>query len=248
MSRLPLRALTSRTYGASKWLLAPERRWLLLLAAALAALGTFGELSEDLIEDDELLAIDTKLLRQVAAYRTPWLTMRAVDFTALGSVTLVSWAVAVAVIPLWRGGDRRGALQLIAAMMGVALWTFLTKNLFSRERPDMVYRLLEVQGYSFPSGHSSSASALYVTLALVLARHVRSVRGRTWVFVGCGAMALLIGASRVYLGVHYPSDVVSGLSFGAGWALLLAAAFEWRRTRTQASSTTSSASEVASEP
>jgi undecaprenyl-diphosphatase len=220
--------LGARTFGASRWLLARERRWLLLLAAALAALGTFGELSEDLIEDDELLAFDTALLRAVAEHRQAWLTIHAIDLTALGSVTVLTLAGLVAGVPLLRIRDHHGALQLLLAMLGVALWTYLTKNLFSRERPELVYRLLEVQGYSFPSGHSSGSATLYVTLALVLRRHVRSLGSRTLLFAGCGGLALAIGLSRVYLGVHYPSDVASGLAFGSGWALLLAAAFEWR--------------------
>jgi undecaprenyl-diphosphatase len=223
-----LKALTSRTYGASRWLLARERRWLLFLAAGLVALGTFGELSEDLIEDDELLAMDTRLLKKVASLRTPFLTIHAVDLTALGSLTLLALVVLVAGVPLVRLGNRRGALQLVLAMLGVGLWTYLTKNVFSRARPDLVYRLLDVSGYSFPSGHSSGSAALYVTLALVLRRHVRTLHGRTLLVAGCSAMALAIGLSRVYLGVHYPSDVASGLCFGTGWALLLAAAFEWQ--------------------
>jgi undecaprenyl-diphosphatase len=223
-----LAALTSRTHGATRWLLAREQRWLLFLAAGLAALGTFGELSEDLIEDDELLVMDTLVLKKVASLRTPFLTIHAVDLTALGSLTLLGLVLLVAAIPLVRVGNRRGALQLVLAMLGVGLWTYLTKNVFSRARPDLVYRLLDVSGYSFPSGHSSGSAALYVTLALVLRRHVRTLHGRSLLFLGCGTMALLIGLSRVYLGVHYPSDVASGLSFGTGWALLLAAAFEWR--------------------
>jgi len=232
LGRRHFSVLGARTFGASRWLLARERRWLLFLAAGLVALGTFGELSEDLVEDDELLAMDTKLLRAVAEHRVPRLTIHAIDLTALGSVTLLTLVAFVVGVPLLRMRDQRGALQLVVAMLGVATWTYLTKNLFSRERPELVYRLLEVQGYSFPSGHSSGSAAMYVTLALVLRRHVRTLLSRSLLFVGCGGLALAIGLSRVYLGVHYPSDVASGLAFGSGWALLLAAAFElWPRAR-----------------
>ncbi|MDB4991168.1 MAG: hypothetical protein JWN04_6346 [Myxococcaceae bacterium] len=115
-------------------------------------------------------------------------------------------------------------------MAGVAVWTFSVKNLFARARPDVVYRLLDVQGYSFPSGHSSGSSALYLTIALVFAPHVRHMRNRILLFLGCVLLALAIGLSRVYLGVHYPSDVASGLTFGWGWAFLVAALFAWRHT------------------
>ena len=229
LERRHLRELTAKTFGASQWLLAKERRWILFAAFALAALGTFLELSEDLIDDESLLATDMRILRAVAALRRPWITAPAVDVTALGSVTLLALCSFVLGVALQRAKDYRGTAQVVSAMAGVALWTYLTKNLFSRARPDMVYRLLDVQGYSFPSGHSSGSSALYLTLALVIAPHLRSMRSRVVLFVSSAALALAIGLSRVYLGVHYPSDVASGLSFGSGWAFLLAALFAWQR-------------------
>src|ERR1700712_2392594 len=90
LHRRHLRALTAKTFGASQWLMARERRWILYLAASLAALGTFLELSEDLIEDSELLALDTRILRHVASLRRSWITIHAIDLTALGSITLLS--------------------------------------------------------------------------------------------------------------------------------------------------------------
>jgi undecaprenyl-diphosphatase len=234
LNRVQLSSLRSRTFGASRWLLAPERRWLLLLAVAVAAFGTFLEISEDLIEDRELLAYDQRALAAFRAVRTPFLTMQAVDITALGSVTLLFLAAFVAGIPLLRMRDYRGVLQLITTMLGVTLWTFLTKHWFARERPDIAHRLLEVQGYSFPSGHSSGSAALYLTLAMVYMPHLRRLSSRVLLFSSACTLALAIGLSRCYLGVHYPSDVASGLSFGGGWALLLAAAFEWRKRPAEA--------------
>lgn len=225
----PRRALRAHASHLTLWLWDRERRWLLYLAASLAALGTFLEIGEELLEDDELSALDARLLSAVAALRTPWLTIHAIDITALGSLTLLGLVMLVAAVPLARIRDFRGTLQLIASAAGAGLWTYLTKHSFSRARPDMVERLIEVGGHSFPSGHSSGASALYLTLAIVLGRHVHTLRGRALLLFGSCALALLIGLSRVYLGVHYPSDVLGGLAFGAGWALLVAAAFEWGR-------------------
>ncbi|MDB4977117.1 MAG: Membrane-associated phospholipid phosphatase [Myxococcaceae bacterium] len=228
LERKHLRTLTARTFGASQWLLARERRWILYLAAGLAGVGTFLELSEDLVEDNDLLAMDTNILRHVAALRRPFITIHAVDLTALGSVTLLLLVSFVAGVALLRMRDYRGAAQLICAMGGVAVWTYVTKNLFSRARPDLVYRLLDVQGYSFPSGHSSGSAALYLTIALVFAPHLHHMSTRILLFAGCATMALSIGLSRIYLGVHYASDVASGLTFGSGWAFLVAALFAWQ--------------------
>jgi undecaprenyl-diphosphatase len=224
--RVPWSDWRSRTFGASRWLLAPERRWLLFLALAVAGLATFFELADELIEDEELLLYDQRALAYLRSWRTPMLTMRAIDLTALGSMTVLALGSISGAIGLWRMRDHRGCAQLALTMAGVLVWTFVTKSFFARERPEIAHRLLEVQGYSFPSGHSSGSSALFIGLALVFMPHVDTVANRVWLFASCAALALLVGFTRAYLGVHYPSDVVSGLSFGGAWALLTAAAFE----------------------
>jgi undecaprenyl-diphosphatase len=216
------------------WLWARERRWWLFLAGGLAALGTFLEMSEELIDDDELTGVDQQILRYVALQRLPWLTVAFLDLTALGSLTLLGLVMLCAAVPLWRVGDRSGAMQLFTAVLGAGAWTLLTKTLFARARPDIAHRLVDVHGYSFPSGHSAGAAALYVTLAMVLGRHLRTIKSRVILIAAACTIAVLIAFSRVYLGVHYPSDIASGLAFGSGWALLLTAAFEWRRVRTAA--------------
>jgi undecaprenyl-diphosphatase len=231
MKRAPPRILLQRARAFPRWAWARERRWWLFLAASVAALSTFLEISEEVVEDDELTEFDQSILRYVALRRLPWLTITFVDITALGSLTLLALVTACAALPLWRIGDRRGAAQLATAVLGGGVWTVLTKRLFARERPELAHRLLEVHGYSFPSGHSAGAAALYVTLAFVLGRHLRTLTNRSMLLAASCFIAVLIGFSRVYLGVHYPSDVVSGLTFGSGWALLLTAAFEWHRVR-----------------
>jgi undecaprenyl-diphosphatase len=223
--------MLKRAYGVPRWLLARERRWVLFLAASLAALGTFIEIADEVFEDDEVAHLDTRIIRYVARVRLPWLTLSFVDITALGSLTLLGLVTACATVSLVRMRDVRGALQLVSAVFGAGLWTLTTKHWFARARPDPVQRLIEVQGYSFPSGHSAGAAALYITLAVVFGRHLRTLKSRSILLAGSMGLAALIGLSRVYLGVHYPSDVISGLAFGTGWALLLTAAFELQEAR-----------------
>ena len=224
-----IQPLFARVHLAYSWLWTPERRWLLFLAAAMVALGTFVEISDELIEDDELSALDGSILRYVATLRRPWLTIPVIDLTALGSVTLLGLVTLVTCVVLLNLRDLRGASQMVVAMAGATLWVFMTKRMFARARPDVVDHLLEVQSFSFPSGHASGSAALYVTFAVVVGRHLRTLHARMWLLACTFGLALAIGLSRVYLGVHYPSDVVSGLAFGSGWALLVSAAFEWRR-------------------
>ena len=184
----------------------------------------FVRITRELIEGD-VAAMDSAILLAVAKDRTPWLTIAAVDVTALGSTTLVVLFSAFTLLVLLVLRDRMGALQLLAASAGAGILTFVTKNIIERIRPAEAQHLIVVSGFSYPSGHSVSASALYLTIAIIAGRYVRHSGARAAIFLAVSAMILMIGASRVYLGVHYATDVVSGLSLGAAWALLLAGCF-----------------------
>jgi undecaprenyl-diphosphatase len=118
-----------------------------------------------------------------------------------------------------------GALQLLAASAGAGILTLVTKNFLERIRPEEVQPLIVVSGFSYPSGHSVSTSALYLTIAIIAGRHVEHSGARAAIFLAVSAVLIMVGASRVYLGVHYATDVLSGISLGASWALVLAGAF-----------------------
>ena len=110
---------------------------------------------------------------------------------------------------------------LLAAVLGETLLANGLKALFDRPRPDIVPHLVHATGNSFPSGHATSAAAVYLTLAALIASGVKSRAARAYVFSFAIVVALIVGASRVYLGVHYPSDVLAGLSLGAAWAAII---------------------------
>ena len=196
----------------------------LWLGGAALALGTFVRITRELIEGD-VGAMDSAILLAVAKKRTPWLTITAVDVTALGSITLVLLFSAFTLVVLLVLRDRLGALQLLTASAGAGLLTLVTKNLIERIRPAESQQLIVVSGFSYPSGHSVSTSALYLTIAIIAGRYVQHRGARATIFLAVSAVLIMIGASRVYLGVHYPTDVVSGISLGAAWALLLAGFF-----------------------
>jgi undecaprenyl-diphosphatase len=202
----------------------------LWLGGAALALVVFVRITRELIEGDAG-RIDSAILHAVAKDRSPWLTAAAVDVTALGSITLVVLFSAFALLVLILLRDRMGALQLLAASVGAAVLTIVTKDAIERARPTEVQHLIAVSGFSYPSGHSVSTAALYLTLAIIACGYVQHSGARSAIFIAVCAVPIIVGASRVYLGVHYATDVVSGLSLGAAWALILAGLFTFLARR-----------------
>jgi undecaprenyl-diphosphatase len=205
--------LSARTGRLSLW----------LGGAALAFL-MFIRITRELIEGD-VGAMDSAILLAVAKRRASCLTVAAVDVTALGSTTLVVLFSAFTLLVLLVLRDRMGALQLLAASAGASILTIVTKDMIERIRPAEAQQLVVVSGFSYPSGHSVSASALYLTIAIIAGRYVQHASARAAIFLAVSAVLIMIGASRVYLGVHYATDVVSGISLGVAWALVLAGFF-----------------------
>jgi undecaprenyl-diphosphatase len=199
----------------------------LWLGGALLALLAFVRITRELIEG-EVGAIDSAILLAMARLRTPWLTVAAVDVTALGSITLVVLFSAFTLLVLLVLRDRLGAIQLLAASSGAGILTLLTKDLIERIRPAEAQQLIVVSGFSYPSGHSVSTSALYLTIAIIAGRYVQNTGARISIVLAASVVVMMVGSSRVYLGVHYATDVLSGISLGAAWALLLAAFFRAR--------------------
>jgi undecaprenyl-diphosphatase len=196
----------------------------LWLGGAALALFSFVRITREYIEGD-VGSVDRTIVLAVTRMRTPWLTIAAFDVTALGSITLVILFSAFTLVVLLVLRDRLGAVQLLAASAGAGILTMVTKNVIERIRPEEVHQLIVVSGFSYPSGHSLSTSALYLTIAIIAGRHVQHSGARAGIFLAVSAVLLMVGASRVYLGVHYATDVVSGISLGAAWALLLAGFF-----------------------
>lgn len=125
---------------------------------------------------------------------------------------------------------RMELVLFVVAVLGTKIWNDLLKNMFERDRP-VEHRLVEEVGYSFPSGHSMVAFAFYGILAFLLWRHLRTRTARTVVILLAITMTLLIGVSRIYLGVHYPSDVLGGYLASACWLGVTIWLFQWYMER-----------------
>lgn len=141
------------------------------------------------------------------------------DLTALGGVLLTSLATVLGAAFFLLDRRPRAAAFLVGSILGGVAVTFALKAGFDRPRPDLVAHQMEALSASFPSGHSATAAVVYLTLGALIARSLPRVRLRVFVVAVAVVLTLAIGVSRVYLGVHWPTDVLAGWTVGAGWAL-----------------------------
>jgi undecaprenyl-diphosphatase len=163
-----------------------------------------------------------------------WVEGAVRDVTALGSYMILTLlSIAVAAFFLIRR-QFHAAVLVVASAGGGALLMNALKGAFSRPRPQIVPHLFsEATSYSFPSGHALASATIYLTLAALLSRMVEDRRLKVY-FVGVAIfLTLIVGGSRVYLGVHWPSDVLAGWTVGLGWAVLCwTATFQLQRKGT----------------
>jgi len=187
------------------------------LLAAGGSLWLFGGVVEDLLTGDPLVRFDLRLDDYLHSHATPPLTTFFLVVTALGSLeAMVILGVVVGAL-LARG--RRWTLlwTWLAAVAGSALLDWLLKVIFQRPRPHFAHPLLVAGSYSFPSGHAMESFVAYGMLAYLAVLALRTWEARVGVVCGAALLVVLIGLSRLYLGVHYFSDVIAGYAAGGVW-------------------------------
>ena len=148
-----------------------------------------------------------------------WLREIGRDLTSLGSESVLATAVLLTAGGLLLAKKARAAAYVAGATVSGVLANAVLKAVFARERPDEAIRSVAVASSSFPSGHAMSAAIVYLTLGTFVARIVKGRALQLWVFGSCVALTFVVGLSRVYLGVHYPTDVVAGMAIGFAWAI-----------------------------
>jgi undecaprenyl-diphosphatase len=148
-----------------------------------------------------------------------WVEAICRDLTSLGSPTVLALFTFAAVSYLWIDGKRAVALFVALSITGGAVLVSLLKFSFARPRPELVSHLINVNSFSFPSGHATMAAVTYLTLGVLLARVQKRRRMKLYLLTVALILVLLVGFTRVYLGVHWPTDVLAGWCIGTAWAL-----------------------------
>ena len=193
--------------------------WLLIVSLVVLA----GYIAAELLEGDSF-AFDRAILlalRQPGHPDVPigpaWLEQSAVDISALGGFTLVTLIGGCGVAFLLALRRRMDAAWIAIALIGATLLSTGLKQWLHRPRPELVPHLARVTSLSFPSGHAMVSSAVYLTLAIMLGEAQPALR--RYLVLLAVTLVVLIGCTRIYLGVHWPSDVLAGWAFGSAWAL-----------------------------
>jgi undecaprenyl-diphosphatase len=208
-----------------------------ILALAAAMLAVFAKIADEVVEG-KTHAFDEAVLR---ALRNPadladpigpaWLEHVMRDITSLGSFTVVALMTLVSVGYLLIDGKRAAAMFVVVAVTGGVALSEGMKHLFARPRPELVAHLVEVQTASFPSGHAMLSAVTYLTLGALLARIQSRNRLKAYVVSVAILLTLMVGASRIYLGVHWPTDVLAGWCAGAAWAMACWLLALWLQSR-----------------
>lgn len=198
------------------------------IALAVAALGLliFAAVADETVEGETHVFDETILL----ALRAPddpsrligpgWLDLAMSDITSLGGFVVLTLLVLSVVIYLLIQGKWKNAVTVAGASASGMILSETLKIGFGRPRPELVPQLAEVHSLSFPSGHAMLSAVIYLTLGALLTRFHKRKRERALIMLYAVLVTMMVGASRVYLGVHWPTDVIAGWALGAAWAAL----------------------------
>ena len=202
-----------------------EPRALLVLILVAFCAWAFFMLADEVVEGGTH-AFDTRLLLALRNPADPsdplgpgWIEELGRDITALGGVGILAGITLAASGYLWLRGSRRSMWLLLVAIGSGQALSSLAKSGFDRPRPDLVPHGMQVYTASFPSGHSMMAAVTYLTIATLLARVQPTRALKAYVMSVAVLVMVAVGVSRVYLGVHWPTDVLAGWAAGAAWAL-----------------------------
>ncbi|RYZ37805.1 MAG: phosphatase PAP2 family protein [Myxococcaceae bacterium] len=211
----------------------------LLLLVVACVLG-FVALSDE-VHEGETQDIDERIVRSLRREEDPamprgpwWLAETARDVTSLGGAPVLSLITLTVCGFLLVARRYRTSLFVLSATVTGWLLNGVLKNLFHRPRPSVVPHLTETMSTSFPSGHAMLSAITYLTLGALLAQFAQQRRVKVYILSVALLLSVLVGCTRVYLGVHYPTDVLGGWVAGLAWSLLVTVAARSMRRRSPA--------------
>lgn len=205
----------------------PTKTWLrLIVAFGLFLVPTFLFIQlADEVRDRETLAFDEAILRAVNSVSSPFLDSFSVGLTQFGGVIGVLVLTIGAVLLLWVRKKKKSAVILAVCGAGAGILNLLLKAVFQRDRPELWERIVTENSYSFPSGHAMASSALALSLIVVF----WPTRWRWLVLAASLLYMVSIGLTRLYLGVHYPTDVIAGWIVSGAWVAMVILIVHYRK-------------------
>jgi undecaprenyl-diphosphatase len=218
------------------WLGGHELGILLLLFAIAAGVWAFAALASE-VKEGETSGFDRRILLamrrpgDLAPIGPPAFQEAVRDVSSLGGATLLGLVTAITVGFLALDGKSRMAYFAAGSVAGGMVVSGLLKDVFQRPRPEIVPHVVYAANSSFPSGHSMMSALTYLTLGALLARSQERKRLKAYFLLVAALLTLLVGLSRVYLGVHWPTDVLAGWMAGTIWAMLCWIAARWLQGR-----------------
>jgi len=205
-------------------------------AVAAALFATFAAI----VQGGFTQALDERALTWIAGHRSPALDRIMLEITSLGNGAVLVLLVAIASVFLWLTNHRWSVYILFLGVLGGKLLNTVLKETFDRARPSVIEHVDVVMSKSFPSGHAMSSFIVYATVAYLVSRLEPSARLRRTTWCVAILLILAVGVSRMYLGVHYPSDVIGGYIAGLAWVMFVSSSitavrfFAPRRPQTHA--------------
>jgi undecaprenyl-diphosphatase len=191
-----------------------------------AATWLFSELAENVSAGAPLTQTDVRFSNWLHEHMTPVLTKVMLVITNIHSTSGISVMTVLVMLLLWRTAQRRHIASFLFIVYGGILLNWWLKSIFQRSRPQFIDPLLVIKSFSFPSGHTMAATVFYGALSAILISQTRNLALRILIVCAAVFMILLVGFTRMYLGVHYLTDVVGAMIEGAGWLTLCLTSFQ----------------------